>query len=543
MKNIIDVQTGEVKAGSGEVIIKSDAIGSCIAIVAYDSRKKAGAIAHVMLPGVSPEKCTPPRTRYAADAIDVMINEVARLGVNSDDIEVCLVGGANVLKRNNDTIWKDNIDSVVELLKRKNIKIRAEALGGTKRRSVFIDVERGVIHYTDLDGSERVLYKAEEKSREAGSRRCDSLEGNNRDRRISTMKDQDKTKEQLIHELIEMRQRIFELETSGTYQRSLEDSQKASLNIMEDLKNREKELEESQKAYQNIIEDMERAKKELADSQSASLNIMQDLNIAKKKNEEWSETLEQKVEERTRELKESTAQLVQAEKLSALGQLTAGVAHELNQPLNVVKIICQSILRDIHKGQYEKDNVEQDLTEIVEQVNKLAEIIDHMRVFTRRTSGVSREMIDLNMVIKSTLKFSIQQLKGHNIQLVEDLAPDLPQVIGEPIRLEQVFTNLITNARNVLDDCEKQGKRIEIRTYKVDDEQAVAVDVKDNGIGISEELTEKIFQPFYTTKEPGKGTGLGLSVASKIMEEHKGEIKLESKVGEGATFKVILPIA
>jgi PAS domain S-box-containing protein len=259
------------------------------------------------------------------------------------------------------------------------------------------------------------------------------------------------------------------------------------------------------------------------------------------------------LERANRELKEATVQLIQSEKLSALGELTAGVAHELNQPLNAIKIICQSTLRDIEKNRFEEDALEQDLNDVVNQVNKMAEIIDHMRIFTRRTEGIPKEMIDVNSVIEGALKFVGQQLKNRNIEVVRELSPDLPKVIGDAIRLEQVVMNLITNARNAVEISGKEHKSIEIRTYsenrnQIDnqlsaiDNPAVVVEVTDNGVGIPEDLREKIFQPFFTTREPGKGTGLGLSVASKIVEEHNGRIEVESQVGEGTTFRVLLPM-
>jgi len=259
--------------------------------------------------------------------------------------------------------------------------------------------------------------------------------------------------------------------------------------------------------------------------------------------------LVKELEKANGELKEATVQLIQSEKLSALGEIIAGVAHELNQPLNGIKIISQSILRDIEKNRFEEEGVGDDLNEIVIQVNKMAEIIDHMRIYTRNTEGSSEEMIDLNSVIEGPFKLLDQQLKTHNIEVVREYASDLPKVIGDPIRLEQVFMNLITNARCALDSCEKENKMIEIRTYKMNhqsstpDNSAVVAEVKDTGEGVPEDIREKIFQPFFTTREPGKGTGLGLSVSSKIIEEHGGKIELESKAGKGTTFSVILPVA
>ena len=188
-------------------------------------------------------------------------------------------------------------------------------------------------------------------------------------------------------------------------------------------------------------------------------------------------------------------------------------------------------------------NIGQDLTDIVNQVNKMAGIIDHMRVFTRQTEGKIDEMVDINDVVELPFVLLGQQLKNRNIEVIKEFASDLPRVMGNPIRLEQVLMNLITNARGAVENCGKEDKRIKIKTYQADSGQDVVAEVKDNGSGIPEELRVKIFQPFFTTKEAGQGTGLGLSVSSKIVEEHNGRIELESMVGEGTTFRIILPTA
>lgn len=158
MKEIIDINTGEVKVGAEKVVLRSIAIGSCIVIAAYDSKKKIGAMAHVMLPGSAPEK-TSERTKYAADAIDEMIEKMTRAGSNRDDVEVCLVGAGNVLKKKDDTICRDNIASTTQLLKEKHIPVRSMLLGGVERKGVFLDVESGSISYTEGDGAEKLLWK------------------------------------------------------------------------------------------------------------------------------------------------------------------------------------------------------------------------------------------------------------------------------------------------------------------------------------------------------------------------------------------------
>ncbi len=249
-----------------------------------------------------------------------------------------------------------------------------------------------------------------------------------------------------------------------------------------------------------------------------------------------------RLETSNQELKNATVQLVQSEKLSALGELTAGVAHELNQPLNGIKIIAQSLLRDIQKDRLEVEELDQELAEVVSQVNKMAEIIDHMRIYSRRTTGSTQEMVDINDIIDGANKFCHQQLAHHNIKVVKQLEPDLPQVLGDPIRLEQVAMNLITNARKALDASGNGRKTITLSTCQ-DSARHVILEVSDNGVGIPPDKLELIFEPFFTTRAKGEGTGLGLSISNKIIEEHNGRIEVDSTPGEKTTFRVFLPIA
>jgi chemotaxis protein CheD len=160
MRRIIDVQIGEIKGGQGKVILRSKAIGSCIAIAAYDGTKNIGALAHVMLPGSAPANKEPSeKTKYAADAIDAMVCRMNDLGSKRGDIEMALVGGGNVLNRKEDTICRDNIESALELLRRRQLRVKAHAVGGTNRRSVSLDVEHGIVSYTEGNGSEMELWR------------------------------------------------------------------------------------------------------------------------------------------------------------------------------------------------------------------------------------------------------------------------------------------------------------------------------------------------------------------------------------------------
>lgn len=160
MKKVIDVQAGEVKAGHGGIVFKSRAIGSCIAIAAYDSNLNVGALAHVMLPGRAPAYRKPTeKTKYAADAIDAIINKMAELGSKTECMDVALVGGGNVLEREDDTICADNIESTQQLLKERQVKIRACALGGMKRRSISLDLDSGIVSYSEGDSGELELWR------------------------------------------------------------------------------------------------------------------------------------------------------------------------------------------------------------------------------------------------------------------------------------------------------------------------------------------------------------------------------------------------
>lgn len=157
MREIIDVNTGQVKLGRGEVLLRSLAIGSCIAVAAYDSKAGIGAMAHIMLPGSAPVKFSE-RTKYAANAIDEMIGMMLEAGSKNGNIEVCLVGAGNVLQKEDDTICVANMQSTTRLLEERNIPIRATVLGGTERKSIFLDVESGNVSYRKGGGQERPLW-------------------------------------------------------------------------------------------------------------------------------------------------------------------------------------------------------------------------------------------------------------------------------------------------------------------------------------------------------------------------------------------------
>ena len=238
-------------------------------------------------------------------------------------------------------------------------------------------------------------------------------------------------------------------------------------------------------------------------------------------------------------------QLIQASKMATLGEMATGVAHELNQPLSVIKTASSFLRRKAGKGEeISPDILETMVEEMDNHVDRASKIIGHMRDFGRK-SEVVKEKVPINDVLRRAVDFFKQQLKLREIEVVEHLEKDLPPVLADPNRLEQVFVNLLINARDAIEKKgEAQGpkagpKFITLKT-KADDAM-VAVEVSDTGTGIPESLLHRVFEPFFTTKKVGKGTGLGLSISYGIVQDYDGTIKVKSKEGEGATFVIRFP--
>ncbi|SHI84285.1 His Kinase A (phospho-acceptor) domain-containing protein [Dethiosulfatibacter aminovorans DSM 17477] len=241
------------------------------------------------------------------------------------------------------------------------------------------------------------------------------------------------------------------------------------------------------------------------------------------------------------ELKDATSQLVHTERMTALGELTSSIAHELNQPLNNMKLVSQDILRDIKKERLDLETLPSSMGIIVEQIGRMAEIIDHMRIFTRKIdSEMPMEKIQIEVPFNNIFLLIGQQLKVHDIDVLKDLAKGLPCVFANSVALEQVFTNILINARSAVENYRSHDRSIKVKTFM--EGQEVGISIENNGGKIPDEIREKIFEPFFTTKDPGEGTGLGLSISSRIVKEHGGRIILESE-DDWTRFTVLLPAA
>jgi two-component system NtrC family sensor kinase len=245
------------------------------------------------------------------------------------------------------------------------------------------------------------------------------------------------------------------------------------------------------------------------------------------------------LEEADKGISELNDQLIQSDKMAALGKMATGIAHEINNPLAIIGEKA-GWMRDLLVEEEFRES--ENFKEYVQSVDKIEEHVERARKITHNMLGFARRMehrlddVDINHVLHQTLELLQSHAQTNNIEIRKDFQSGLPIIASDQSQLQQVFLNLINNA---IDAVEKDGW-IEIKTRKKDSQIIVAI--KDNGPGIAEEHLKKVFDPFFTTKETGKGTGLGLSVSYNIIEKLGGTIKAESKPSEGAVFSIKIPI-
>jgi len=230
-------------------------------------------------------------------------------------------------------------------------------------------------------------------------------------------------------------------------------------------------------------------------------------------------------------------ELGQKHKMESVGTLATGIAHEINQPLSYIKIVFEAFLKDFQEGKCDLVELEQDSQESLQQIKRITTVINHLRSFGRGDS-LSFDNVDLREVLDKTLSLMADALRRNKIEFKADLQKDLPMVYGNGVKLQQVFINMLQNS---VDSLEGSSAGRILVTMQADDEQ-ITVEFIDNGYGIAGQSRDKIFEPFYTTREIGKGTGLGLSIVYGIAEEHKGRIEYIPDRKE-TTFRLTLPVA
>lgn len=228
-------------------------------------------------------------------------------------------------------------------------------------------------------------------------------------------------------------------------------------------------------------------------------------------------------------------EVIQQEKMAAIGMLAGGVAHEINNPLGGILAFAQLMKRDAEGNEM----LLADLDEMERAAIRCKKIVADLLEFSRVSKDREMQLIDVNTLIEKIFPFIQSEIRSLNVELIFDGAASLPKVSGIPDRLQQVFLNLMTNACHAM----QKGGKLSVKTMRANKGEAVEVRLRDTGTGIPLELRDKVFDPFFTTKDPGKGTGLGLSISYRIVKEHGGEIEFEDVKGGGTEFTVRLPAA
>ncbi len=265
-------------------------------------------------------------------------------------------------------------------------------------------------------------------------------------------------------------------------------------------------------------------------------SMTRDLKRYRLNMENWTHSLEDEVKRKTQEIMKTQEELVNTEKLSSLGRMSAGIAHELNSPLTGIVTFAHLL-----KGRLPDSNAEahEDLQVVIDQAERCSKIIKGLLGFSR---GAGFEMVEINLnsLVEAVIAMVSHQTRFYNIKFDLQLAGGLPPVLADPNQIQQVFLNMLINASDAMN--EKGAITIATRSFPIEDgRQIVETEFTDTGPGIVEADIGKIFEPFYTTKPVGKGTGLGLSVSYGIIKKHGGDILVKSGPGRGATFLIRLP--
>ncbi len=275
---------------------------------------------------------------------------------------------------------------------------------------------------------------------------------------------------------------------------------------------------------------------------SKFIHISRDITQRKKEEEEITRRLEQMVEERTRQLKETHDKLLHQDKMASLGKLAASVVHEINNPIAGALNLIMLIKRILGEGKIQQRDVDEFgryLNLMETETRRISRIVSNLLAFSRQ-SKIELKKLNVNRLIDQTLLINANLLKINHVAVKKELGEDIPALVGSEDQLQQVFMNLISNAAEAMENT--LGGELRITTAHRLKKNLVEIRFSDTGPGIPKDNLVKLFEPFFTTKKKGKGVGLGLSVVYGIIQEHHGSIFVDSEEGQGASFIIKLPL-
>ena len=268
-------------------------------------------------------------------------------------------------------------------------------------------------------------------------------------------------------------------------------------------------------------------------------------HLLENKNRQLSEEIQlREAAEKRLEIQKSIQ--IRSDRLRSLGEMAAGIAHELNQPLTGIRGMSELILFGIKNNSIEVGRISEITADIIGQTDRMAHIINHVRLFARKAGSADTSYIDLNKAIASALSLLSTQFTSHGLSIIKDMAQCALVIQANPYSLEEVVINIMNNARHAVESRKETAGNnykpvICITTFMAegaDHDDTAVLEIRDNGFGMSQETAEKIFEPFFTTKDPDKGTGLGMSICKSIVESFGGTIDFSTKEGEGTTFMI-----
>lgn len=279
---------------------------------------------------------------------------------------------------------------------------------------------------------------------------------------------------------------------------------------------------------------------DISDKKQTQLN----LEKAHREIQLTNQNLEKKIDEALKDQQKQQQYLIQKSKLESLGELAAGIAHEINQPLGIMSLIFENLQSRFNAEKITKEYLDTKINAIIGNIDRIKEIIDHIRIFSRERDTIVLEKLDVNRVILNVHKLIGTQYQNHNIKIIHELHENPGFTVGSKLKLEQILLNLLSNAKYALEENEISQDENYTKTIKIKtsvDNNRICLLFEDNGNGIESANLPKLFDPFYTTKPEWVGTGLGLSIVYGIIKEMHGEIEVTSKPNNYTRFKIYLP--
>ena len=304
------------------------------------------------------------------------------------------------------------------------------------------------------------------------------------------------------------------------------------------------DIERLAESFNQMTETLHRARTELENRVAERTQELSDANTELRTEIRERQYAEDARRQAETELEAQRTAALRSDRLRSLGEMAAGIAHELNQPLMGVRVLAEHIVIGLERGwDLDCDEIDSRMRGVLEQTDRMVHIIQHVRMFAREAGQPTTSAIDVSEVVDNASELLGAQFRAHGLELIVEHAEGLPPVLANPYSLEEAVLNLLSNARDAIQETGAGGGRVRIHTRHIADRgnSAVRLEVADNGAGIAARDLPRVFDPFFSTKDPSEGTGLGLAVSRTIVEDLGGSLTISSEPGQGTIAAIELP--